>query len=107
MQQVALTIPRVAFIAATRGLLGLGAGLLLSDKLPASRRRALGLGLVIAGVATTIPAARMLFGKQPLPTLARGIAEDRPAGDERWRVGQDDKLRGVTRLPRKGDDDVT
>jgi hypothetical protein len=61
MRKLVLTIPEVAFIAATRGALGFGAGLLLSDKLDDSRRRAVGFSLVALGIATTIPAARKLF----------------------------------------------
>jgi hypothetical protein len=63
MRKRVLTIPEVAFIAATRGALGFGAGLLLSDKLDDSRRRAVGFSLVALGIATTIPAARKLFGR--------------------------------------------
>jgi hypothetical protein len=62
MRKLVLTIPELVFIAATRGALGFGAGLLLADKLSESRRRALGLSLVAIGVATTIPAARKVFG---------------------------------------------
>jgi hypothetical protein len=64
MRKLALTVPEVAFIAATRGVLGLGIGLLLSDKFNDSFRRQLGLGLLAFGIATTIPAARKLFGRR-------------------------------------------
>ena len=63
MRKVALTVPEVAFIAATRGALGFGAGLLLSGKFNESVRRQVGLGLLAFGIATTIPAARKLFGR--------------------------------------------
>ena len=63
MRKLALTVPEVAFIAATRGALGFGAGLLLSEKLTDERRRKVGLGLLAFGIATTIPAARKLFGR--------------------------------------------
>jgi hypothetical protein len=45
-------------IVATRAALGFGAGLLLSDKMSAQKRRTIGLALVAIGVATTIPAVR-------------------------------------------------
>jgi hypothetical protein len=64
MRKLALTVPDVVFIAATRGALGFGAGLLFSRRLNESRRRAVGLMLIALGVATTIPAARKLFGRQ-------------------------------------------
>jgi len=63
MRKLVLTVPEVAFIAATRGALGFGAGLLLSEKLNDERRRKIGLGLLALGIATTIPAARKLFGR--------------------------------------------
>ena len=61
MRKLVLTVPE--FIAATRGALGFGAGLLLSEKLNDERRRKIGLGLLAFGIATTIPAARKLFGR--------------------------------------------
>ena len=64
MRRLALTVREVAFIAGTRGALGLGAGLLLSTKIVPTRRRALGWTLVAVGIGTTIPAARMLFAKR-------------------------------------------
>ena len=64
MRKVVLTVPEVAFIAATRGALGFGAGLLLSGKFNESRKRAVGMSLIVIGIATTIPAARRLFGRQ-------------------------------------------
>jgi hypothetical protein len=63
MRKLVLTVPEVAFIAATRGALGFGAGLLLSEKLNDERRRKIGLALLAFGIATTIPAARKLFGR--------------------------------------------
>ena len=64
MRQLVLTIPEVAFIAGTRGALGAGVGLLLSGRMPASRRRAVGWMLVAIGAVTTIPAAMKLFGQR-------------------------------------------
>jgi hypothetical protein len=70
MRKLVLTVPDVAFIAVTRGALGFGAGLLLSDKFSDSRRRKVGLGLLAFGIATTIPAARKLFGRRTAITMA-------------------------------------
>lgn len=64
MRRLALTIPEVAFIAATRGALGFGVGLLVSGRMNESRRRALGWSLFALGLATTIPAARTLFANR-------------------------------------------
>ena len=63
MRHISLTRPEVAFIAGTRGALGFGLGLLLGRKIPESRRRAVGWTLLSIGIATTIPAARKVFGK--------------------------------------------
>lgn len=63
MRKLVLTVPEVIFIAATRGALGFGAGLLLSEKFSEARRRKVGLGLLAFGIVTTVPAARKLFGR--------------------------------------------
>ena len=55
-------MPELGFIAATRGMLGAGIGLLLSDKVTAQQRRAVGWMLVAVGAVTTIPAAIAVFG---------------------------------------------
>jgi hypothetical protein len=57
--------PRLfGFIVATRGALGVGMGLLLADRLPAARRRQLGLALLGFGAATTLPALRGLMASR-------------------------------------------
>jgi hypothetical protein len=56
MRRLDLNLPTFGFIVATRAALGLGIGLLLSSRIPESRRRTTGLALVAIGVATTIPA---------------------------------------------------
>jgi len=52
----------LALLAGTRGALGAGVGLLLSDKLSEEQRKNFGWTLVAVGVLTTIPLAAMLFG---------------------------------------------
>jgi hypothetical protein len=59
-----LSLPTLFSVAATRGLLGLGAGLLLSDKLERKRRRRTGFALLGLGVATTIPLALRVWGSK-------------------------------------------
>jgi hypothetical protein len=56
MRTLELRLPVFASIVVTRAALGFGAGLLLSDKMSARKRRAIGLALVALGAATTIPA---------------------------------------------------
>ena len=56
-----VTVPQIALIAATRGAIGFGAGLLLADKFRQSKRKALGWSLFLSGLASTIPIAIHLF----------------------------------------------
>jgi hypothetical protein len=59
-----LTVPEIAFLAATRGVIGFGAGLLLADKFKRERRKSLGWTLFVSGLASTIPIAMRLFRKK-------------------------------------------
>jgi hypothetical protein len=59
-----LTPPLLGFVVGTRAALAFGFGLLLADRIPASRRRVVGLTLVAIGAATTIPAAVSVFGRR-------------------------------------------
>jgi drug/metabolite transporter (DMT)-like permease len=52
----------LGFVIGTRAALAFGLGLLLADRIPEPRRRAIGLTLVAMGAASTIPAAISLFG---------------------------------------------
>ena len=54
---LAMPIPLVSAIAATRGMLGTGLGLLLSRRIAERKRRAVGWTLLAIGVASTIPLA--------------------------------------------------
>ena len=65
--------------------------MLLSEKLDAPTRRAVGFALAGLGAITTIPAAMVLFRRRPA----------RASGP----VSQSDRLIGVRRFARKGDDD--
>ena len=59
-----LTVPEIALIAATRGAIGFGAGLLLADKLNRSRRKTIGWWLFLSGLASTVPIAMRIFRKK-------------------------------------------
>ena len=61
-RQRKVTLPELALIAATRGALGFGAGLLLADKFGRRWRRGLGWTLFLTGVASTVPIAMRVFG---------------------------------------------
>jgi hypothetical protein len=60
--QVSLSIPELILISATRGMLGVGIGLLLSNRLPAEQRKAVGGTLFAVGLFTTIPLGFEVFG---------------------------------------------
>jgi hypothetical protein len=64
MKTKEVTIPELALIAGTRGMLGAGIGLLLATKLSKEQSRAAGVALVLVGALTTIPLAINLFGKE-------------------------------------------
>ena len=59
-----LSVTDVILIAGTRVALGIGIGLLLSDRLNRDQRRAAGLALLGVGAATTIPLAISVIGKK-------------------------------------------
>jgi hypothetical protein len=61
MKQHEVTVPQIGLIAGTRAMLGAGIALLLSEKLSAEQRRAIGWTLVAVGALTTIPLALQLF----------------------------------------------
>jgi len=54
MKTAELTIPEIALIAGTRGMLGAGAGLLLADRLNKDQRKAIGWTLLIVSAVSTI-----------------------------------------------------
>jgi hypothetical protein len=56
--------PLLIFVVATRAALAFGLGLLVADRIPEPRRRAIALTLIGIGAATTIPAARSVFGQR-------------------------------------------
>lgn len=63
MRNVELNFPQLALIAGTRGLLGAGLGLLISERLPKQRRQAVGWTLVAVGALSTIPLAVQVLKK--------------------------------------------
>jgi hypothetical protein len=61
MRDLALNLPTLGFVVMTRAALGVGVGLLLADRLPPDKRRAIALTLIGVGAVTTIPAAMAVF----------------------------------------------
>lgn len=64
MKKVEVTLPDLALIVGTRAMLGAGLALLIADKLPRDRRKAMGWTLTLVGAVITIPLAINLFAKK-------------------------------------------
>lgn len=69
MKERLITIPELAMIAGTRGMLGAGIGLLLAGRLNDDQRRGAGTALIIVGLLTTIPLAMEVLGRPPVRAL--------------------------------------
>jgi hypothetical protein len=65
MHTRSVTIPTLALIGSTRGMLGAGLGLLLANKLSDARRRGVGSSLLAVGLLSTIPLALHVFRSNP------------------------------------------
>jgi hypothetical protein len=64
MKTVELTLPELALIAGTRGVLGAGIALLVADRVSTDQRKAIGWTLFAIGALSTIPLALEVFGKR-------------------------------------------
>ena len=68
-----MTLPEIGLIAGTRVALGVGIGLLLSDRLNRDARKAAGWALLGMGVLTTIPIVAGILGKGPFAQRSIGL----------------------------------
>jgi hypothetical protein len=66
MRERSLTIPELILIAGTRVALGIGIGLLMSEKLSADGRKGAGAALIAVGALTTIPLFLNVMTKTPV-----------------------------------------
>ena len=64
MTRTELSFPELGLLVGTRGMLGMGLGLLIGDKLDAEKRKAVGWTLAAIGVLSTIPLAYIVFGRR-------------------------------------------
>jgi hypothetical protein len=69
-KQKTVPIWEIGLIAATRGLIGFGAGLLMADKLKIDRRKLVGWSLFLSGLASTVPIALHVFGNKDADVTA-------------------------------------
>ena len=68
MNPRAISIPTLALIGSTRGMLGAGLGLLLANKLGDVQRRRIGKSLLAVGLLSTIPLAMQVLRSKPTVT---------------------------------------
>jgi hypothetical protein len=74
MKERSLTIPQIGLLASTRVALGVGIGLLISDRLRKDKRKTAGWALLGVGVLTTVPIVAGIFGKGPFAHRRIGLA---------------------------------
>lgn len=70
-----LSLPLVGLIGATRGMIGIGLGFLLAERLARDDRRKLGFALLATGVASTVPLAIAVFRRSRAHLEAGGVME--------------------------------
>jgi len=58
MRELTLRMPAFSFIVGTRAAMAFGIGLLVSQRIPERRRKAIGTALVAIGALTTVPVVR-------------------------------------------------
>ena len=63
MKEHSVTLPELALIAGTRGMLGAGIGMLAAGAMSSDVRKAVGRSLLFVGIVTTIPLIMEVFGK--------------------------------------------
>jgi hypothetical protein len=70
MRTFEVSLPELAFVAATRGLAGVGIGLLLSQCFKAAEHRTrVGWTLLAVGVLTTVPIAFTMLARRNAPMM--------------------------------------
>jgi hypothetical protein len=75
MREHRLTTPELLYVGVTRGMIGLGAGLLLAGRLVPRHRRALGAALLGAGALSTLPIAMRVLRGRALDAAVAGMAD--------------------------------
>ena len=94
MKERALTIPEIMLIGGTRVALGVGAGLLLADKLSRDARKGAGWALLAIGALTTVPIVMNVIAK-PVAEMGITHADRFPNGHGYSGRSEDDKVRAL------------
>jgi hypothetical protein len=64
MRSTQLTLPELALVGATRGMLGAGVALLVADRLTPETRRAVGRTLFLIGLVSSLPLAILVLSRR-------------------------------------------
>ena len=63
MKQISMNLSELGLVMGSRALTGAGVALLVAERLPPQRRKAVGMALLTVGVLTAIPLLANIFGK--------------------------------------------
>ena len=74
MKERTVTLPAIGLIAATRVVLGMGIGLLISNRFGRHQRRSVGKAMVVAGAISTIPIALLMSRHRTIGQKLRTLA---------------------------------
>ena len=69
LKERGFTIPEMMLIAGTRIALGIGVGLLISERLNRDQRKGAGWALLAVGVLTTFPLVKGALAKPPVTRI--------------------------------------
>jgi hypothetical protein len=83
MRAFVIGAPLLGFVVGTRAILALGVGLIVADRIPEPRRRAIAMTLIGIGAATTLPAVKALFESRQAQVSATTGQVDRGRGQRR------------------------
>ena len=86
MRETRVSLPELGLVAMTRAALGVGIGLLLSERIGESARRAVGWALVLSGALVTIPLALEVLHKGRISEAARPSTGARTGFEDRSRA---------------------
>ena len=75
-RSIELSVPELAFVAATRGMAGAGIGLLASSYLSLPARKATGWTLLAIGALTTVPIAVAIYARRRRQEALAGPARE-------------------------------
>lgn len=70
MRNVDVSIPEMIFVAMTRGMAGVGIGMLAADCVRPEARKGIAWTLIGIGALTTLPIAATLIGRVRRPLLS-------------------------------------